>query len=173
MDKRWEKLGKAVDRPAHHQQHQQQPGRNNYHDQTRSGLPPECLFSTFYTDTGVLKEELFYDCPKKVARLFESAQYKSSAFRNLFNAFQRFAFKLKMHDKSMPFEKAKEEFGRFYTQHVVRQNNRTDSYRNKLLPDVVLDFIDKHRDLARSSQEEMLGLFQYLTNVYCYFDGKK
>jgi len=119
-----------------------------------------------------MKEDIFYGCPEKVARLFEQAQYKSSAFRNLFNAFQRFAFKLKMRDETMSFEKAKEEFGTFYTQHVVRQHNRTDSRNNPLLPDIVLDFIKKHRDLARKNREEMLGLFQYLTNVYCYFEGK-
>ena len=168
MDKRWEKLGRAVERPAHHQQQ----GKGDRFEKKNVRLPDVYVFDTFYKDSGFLKDELFYTNPPEIAKLFEEAEYTRSSFRNTFNAFQQFAYNLKVRDDSMPFEKAKEEFGKFYTQSVVYQNKRTDSPEKKVMPDVVFDFIDKHRIVALKSREEMLGLFQYLTSVYCYFEGK-
>jgi hypothetical protein len=44
----------------------------------------------------------------------------------------------------------------------------------KVLPAIVKELIDAHRDLALSDERQMLALFRYLTYIYCYFgDSEK
>jgi len=56
----------------------------------------------------------------------------------------------------------------FYVERVVRQVNRSRGGQI-IMPEVVQQFFDEHRDVILRSREEMLGMFRYLTNVYCYF----
>jgi len=125
-------------------------------------LPDEFVFSTFYNERGKLKDSLFYEKAQGLAELFHGEGLKSTPFRHLYQGFLAFAVPLR--DKRMDFDSARERFGIFYVERVVRQTQRG------YLPHVVKDFFDRHRDLALSSHEEMLGLFRYLTNVLCYFD---
>ncbi|MCS7239420.1 MAG: cold shock domain-containing protein [Thermoguttaceae bacterium] len=125
-------------------------------------LPPDCVFKkSFYDESGHLRQELFYHAAEKVADIFRRAQLKATQLRQLYNGFLSFARRLA--DRSISFEDAKERFGTFYCERIVRQHMR------EILPAVVKAFFDEHRELALSSDREMLGLFRYLTNIYCYF----
>ena len=134
-------------------------------------LPSEYIFKdSFYNSEGNLKQELFYGYPKEIAELFANANLKSTALRHIFGSFQRFASKLR--DGRITFDKAMEQFGTFYTERIIRQNTRKDSRGNPLLPDIIVEFVNGHKDLALKDEKEMLGLFRYVTNILCYFKGR-
>jgi len=118
----------------------------------------------FYDPSGCLRMELFFEAPELAAECFRRAGLKATQFRMLYQSFLGFAAPLR--DGRMPFEKARERFGVFYAERVVRQAERG------MVPPVVKAFIDRHRERILSSREEMLGFFRYLTNVYCYFGDK-
>ena len=124
-------------------------------------LPPECVFTSFYAEDGCLHQQLFYEAPRKAADAFRRGGLKPTQFRQLFQGFLSFAGPLR--DKRLKFHEARERFGAFYVERVVRQVER------KVLPPVVKDLIDAHRDLALSEPRQTLGLFRYLKNIYCYF----
>jgi CspA family cold shock protein len=131
-----------------------------------TGLPKEALFSeTFYGEDGHLKQELFFTAPEALAGAFKGAGLKSSQFRQAYQAFLGFAGPLR--DNRLSFDAARERFGVFYVERIVRQVERG------ILPPVVKEFMDIHRDIALSAPKEMLGLFRYLKNVYCYFGDKE
>lgn len=129
-----------------------------------STLPRECVFDTFYGADGKLRRELFYNAPQQLAAILKTAQLKPHALRLLYQGFLSFAAPLR--DNRLDFETARERFGIFYVERVIRQAQRG------FLPPLMKDFVDAHRDLALKSREEMLGLFRYLTNVLCYFGDK-
>lgn len=129
-------------------------------------IPEDCIFNSFYGGNQKLRPELFYGCPKKLARLFGESDLKPTAFRRLYKAFQSFAIPLQMGSKQEDFETAKERFGIFYTEGIIRQNKRN------VLPYIVVDFIDRHKDVILSSKQEMLGFFRYITSILCYFKGR-
>ena len=124
-------------------------------------LPPECLFASFYDTQDHLDPRLFYEAPTAAAAAFKKAGLKSSQFRQLYQAFLAFAASLR--DHRLPFPVACERFGTFYCERVVRQ------VEGKVLPAVVKNLIDAHRQLALGNERQMLALFRYLTNIYCYF----
>lgn len=129
-------------------------------------LPKEVLFpETFYGADGQLRQELFFGAPESLAESFKRAGLKSSQFRQVYQAFLGFAGPLR--DRRMQFNVARERFGVFYVERVVRQVERG------ILPPVVKEFVDIHRETALREPKEMLGLFRYLTNVYCYFGDKE
>lgn len=146
-------------------------GRGQSDDQGRDGrsaqssFPEKLVFDSFYTESGKLKEELFFGAPQQAAELFRRSGLKSTSFRSLYQAFLGFAGPLR--DKRIDFETAKERFGIFYVERVVRQTKRG------YLPTNVQELIDRHRSLALSSREEMLGLFRYVMNTYCYFGDQE
>lgn len=124
-------------------------------------LPDALVFDSFYDEAGKLRLALFFERPAQVAALFGKAGLKPTALRAVYQGFLSFAGPLR--DGRMDFPTARERFGVFYVERVVRQTNR------KILPLIVLDLFEQHRDLALSSREELLGLFRYLTNILCYF----
>ncbi len=126
-----------------------------------SSLPKECVFDTFYGGDGFLKPEIFFTAPRAAAEKFRAAGLKASQFRQLYQAFLAFAGPLR--DNRMEFGAAREKFGVMYVERVVRQCERGH------LPPVVADLMVDHRTLALSDRREMLALFRYLTNIYCYF----
>jgi len=131
-----------------------------------SRLPKEALFPlTFYGEDGHLRQELFFAAPEALAECFKRAGLKSSQFRQMYQAFLGFAGPLR--DRRMQFNVARERFGVFYVERIVRQAERG------ILPGVVREFMDIHRETALRAREEMLGLFRYITNVYCYFGDKE
>jgi len=131
-----------------------------------SGLPAECRFASFYAADGQLDQRVFYGPPEAAAACFRAAGLKPTQFRQLYQAFLAFAGPLR--DRRMTFAAARERFGAFYCERVVRQVER------KVLPAIVKELIDAHRDLALSDEREMLALFRYLTYIYCYFgDSEK
>lgn len=169
MDDWKKKLGDAHNRPNP----DSRQNRPNDRGMQRgvSAVPAEFIFTdTFYNIDGNIKEELFYNHPKKVAGLFESERLKSTALRQLFSSYLKFASRLR--DGRISFDKAREQFDVFYTERVVRQNNRRDSSNKPLLPDIVVDFVNRHRELVRKDKKEMLGFFRYLTSILCYFQGR-
>lgn len=132
----------------------------------RSGqLPDELVFESFYMPDGTLRAELFYGAAVRAAEEFQRARLEVTQFRRLYQGFSSFAVPLR--DGRLDFATAKERFGVFYVERVVRQAKRG------YLPEVVKSLVDQHQELALSSREEMLGLFRYLTNILCYFDDKK
>jgi len=128
-------------------------------------LPDALVFDTFYNAEGKLRPGIFYEAPLQVAELFLRAGVKPAPFRRLYQGFLGFAGPLR--DGRMDFETARERFGVFYVERVVRQVQRG------FMPGVVADVIDRHRDLALSKKLEMLGLFRYVTNILCYFGDKE
>lgn len=134
--------------------------RSSAAPQTQS-LPTECVFQSFYAADGGLEPRLFYDAAQKAADLFRRSGLKSTQFRQLYQGFLAFAGPLR--DNRLDFVVAKERFGAFYVERVVRQTER------KVLPPVVKGLIDAHRELAASDRQQMLALFRYLKNIYCYF----
>ena len=128
-------------------------------------VPDNLIFETFYNEGGKLRQELFFDAPQTLAKLFQSAGLKSTALRALYNGFLSFAAALR--DGRIDFDTASERFGVFHVERVVRQAKRGH------LPPVVEDFMERHRALALSSRQEMLGLFRYVTNTLCYFGDKQ
>lgn len=126
-----------------------------------SSLPQECIFDTFYGEDGHLKPEIFFTAPRAAAEKFRGAGLKASQFRQLYQAFLGFAGPLR--DKRMDFGAAREKFGVMYVERVVRQRERG------YIPREVVDLMVDHRELALSDRREMLALFRYLTNIYCYF----
>ena len=168
MDNWQKELGRTQNRPGNQRGGRTGGGRGGQYTQ-REQLSPECLFDTFYNEAGNLKEEIFYKNPKSLAILFSREGYKSSAFRQLFNSYQKIIIKLK--GGRFDFDKAREQFDIFFAEKVVRQNKRKGDRNKPLLPQIVFDFIDKHRELARKNEREMVGLFQYIKNIYCNFEG--
>lgn len=142
-----------------------QPGAAQSHSSAASAaLPSECVFESFYDENSKLRMELFISAAEKAAGSFKAAGVKSSQLRALYQAFLSFAGPLR--DKRMDFATARERFGVFYVERVVRQHKRGH------LPDTVKRLIDAHRELVLSKREELLGLFRYLTNILCYFGDK-
>jgi CspA family cold shock protein len=125
------------------------------------GLPAECVFASFYNDQNQLDPRVFYEAPQCAASLFRRAGLKSSQFRQFYQGFLSFAGPLL--DHRMDFATAKERFGVFYCERTVRQVER------KILPAVVKQLIDFHRETALREERQMLALFRYITNIYCYF----
>jgi len=135
----------------------------------KESLPKECIFPTFYnysqaTDQKHLKQEIFFEAPKKAADFLKNSGLTSSALRMLFQGFRSFASRLDQ--GGLSFDRAKELFGDFYTQKVIRQNQRG------MLPDPVVVLIDEHKELILSNPAEMKGFYKYLTNILCYFGDK-
>jgi len=128
-------------------------------------LPDALVFGSFYGENGKLRQEVFFEAPLSAADLFQRAGVSAKALRMLYQGFQGFAAPLR--DGRMDFDAAQERFGVFYVERVVRQLQRG------LLPEVVKDLVDRHREAALSSPREMLGLFRYLTNILCYFGDKE
>lgn len=124
-------------------------------------LPPECLFDSFYGDDGRLEPRVFYEAAQKAAEVFRRSGLKSTQFRQVYQGFMSFAGPLR--DNRLEFAEAKERFGAFYVERIVRQTER------KVLPRVIKALIDAHRELALSDRRETLALFRYLKNIYCYF----
>ena len=169
MDDWQRKLGSSHNRPINQKKGKTGGGRGRQYD-SRAQLPAECTFDSFYNEEGNLKEEIFYKNPESLAKIFAREGYKSSAFRQLFNSYQRIITKL--NDGTFDFNKAREQFDIFFTEKVVRQNKRKGDRNQPLLPQIVFDLINRHKDLARKSDKEMIGLFQYIKNIYCNFDAK-
>ena len=165
MDQWKQDLSKATNRPV--------SGRDQRHDRSRSpqrpqtqSIPSDCIFDTFYIDEKKtkLRQELFYGCPENLAKIFSRSQMKPTALRKLYSGMQIFITPLK--NRRIDFEKALEQFGIFYTEGIIRQNKR------KVLPDIVVEFVNQHKQLILSSEEEMLGFFRYITSILCYFHDK-
>jgi len=127
-------------------------------------LPTECIFESFYGDDGKLQARLFYEAPQAAAKCFSEAGLKANQLRQLYQGLQAFVGPLS--NGQISFEDAREKFGVFYVERVVRQAQRG------MLPDVVRKLIDAHKELALKSREEMLGLSRYVTNILCYFGDK-
>jgi len=124
-------------------------------------LPPECRFDSFYDDENHLHMRLFFEAPQAAADVFRRTGLKSTQFRQIYQGFLSFAGPLR--DNRISFDDARERFGVFYVERVVRQVER------KVLPPVVKELVDAHRETALKETRQMLALFRYITNIYCYF----
>lgn len=137
-------------------------GRRREHPSAADRLPDHLIFSdSFYNEAGKLNDSIFYEYPEEVANLFQEAGIGPNALRAVYQAFLTFAGALR--DDRMDFAVARERFGEFFVERIVRQVNRD------VLKPILHDFFERHRELALSGREEMLALFRYFTNVYCYF----
>mgnify|MGYP005851543585 CR=1 FL=1 len=129
-------------------------------------LPDGVVFADGFCDpqTGCLRSELFFKAPQRAADCFRQAELKASQFRLIYQHFLGFAGPLR--GGRLTLEKARERFGVLYPERVVRQVTRG------VVPPVVREFFDRHRDRVLASKAEMLGFFRCLTNIYCYFGDK-
>ncbi len=110
---------------------------------------------------GRYARRIFFGAAEAAAQVFARSGLKPTQFRQLYAGFLAFAGPLR--DGRMRFETARERFGVFYCERVVRQVERN------VMPTAVRELIDAHRQIALASKAELLGLFRYLTNIYCYF----
>ena len=165
MDDWQKKLGGKYNRPTDNRGERQGRGRDRQGEQ-RLSIPNELIFDTFYIDEDKkkLRQELFYGSPKQLAQIFVRSGLKPTALRKFYAYMQSFIIPLKT--ERIDFEIAKERFGVFYTEGVIRQNKR------KIIPYVVVEFVNKHKSLILSCKEEMLGFFRYITSILCYFDER-
>jgi cold shock protein len=124
-------------------------------------LPAQCVFTSFYTDGNSLDPRIFFEAAETAAAVFRQAGLKSTQFRQLYQGFLAFVGPLQ--EGRLAFDTARDRFGVIYCERVVRQRERN------VLPSVVKELIDAHRDLALRDEREMRALFRYLTNIYCYF----
>ncbi|MCX7598518.1 MAG: hypothetical protein N2512_06565 [Armatimonadetes bacterium] len=127
-------------------------------------LPAKFVLDSFYGPDGKLRQELFYDLPRELAKELARAGVSSKGLRSVFVAFQSFAGPLQA--GRLDFPTAKERFNKMYVERVARQVGRG------MLPHLLQDFFDRHRDLALAAPREMLGLFEYLKNVFCYMPDR-
>ncbi len=127
-------------------------------------LPPDCIFDSFYGDDGRLRQEIFYGAPQQAAEAFACASLSAGQLRMLYQGLMAFAAPLR--EGRTDFADAKERFGIFYTERVIRQEKRGQ------LPPIVRRLFETHRELALANQKEMLGLFRYLTSILCYFGDR-
>lgn len=127
-------------------------------------LPDKFVLDTFYGPDGKLRQEIFYDLPRELAEELSRAGLSSKGLRSVFVAFHSFSAPLQA--GRIDFPTAKERFHRMYVERLARQVGRG------VVPQMLQDFFDRHRDLALSDQREMLGLFEYLKNVFCYLPEK-
>lgn len=126
-----------------------------------ASLPEKCIFDTFYNrDNGALKDQIFYDTAKELAQIFEQKGLTASGFYQIYLGLRSFITLLQSNRINM--DVARERFGKFYV-NLARQNKRGH------VPNVVLKWFDEHQSLALSSRKEMLGLYQFIYNVHCYF----
>lgn len=144
--------------------------RGHQRDRNESNLPSECIFDTFYQDPEKtkLKLELFFKAPQELANflaLLPRKKLSSKQLRMIFTAFQKFAVPLEK--ERIDFEQAKIEFGKFYRERIERQINRRESP----LPREMKIFVDQHKDLIMKDKREMLGFYEYLYSLVCYFRG--
>lgn len=138
------------------------PGAGARHQPGPSAsLPAHVIFDNFFNAERELRKELFFDAAQAVAHAWRSSGFKSSQFRQLYNGLRSIVAPLREKRIGMPAAQAR--FGEFYTERIVRQNLR------KVLPNNVKEFFDAHKDLGLSSLEQLLGLFRYVKNIYCYF----
>ncbi len=128
-------------------------------------VPDKYVLDTFYGEDGKLHSEIFFELPEGLSGGFHKTGLKPTALRGLYQGFLSFAAPLR--DRRMDFATARERFGVFFVERVVRQTKRGH------LPELVHDFMDRHRKLALSDRKEMLGLFRYITNVLCYFGDQE
>ena len=141
-------------------------GGNFSRSNERDSLPPQVVFNnSFYDEEGHLKQEIFFGASETAADCFRRAGLKSSQFRQLYQAFLSFAGPLR--DHQIDFGIARERFGIMYVERIVRQYKRNRD--NIIMPKLVLTFFNQHIDLALADKKEMLALFRYITNIYCYF----
>lgn len=128
-------------------------------------LPEGCRFDSFLSEDGHLNPELFFEAPKRMAKVLSTARVNPGQLRLLLQRFSAFAQPLK--DGKLNFFDAREKFGVFYIESLVRQVER------KLLPLILKSLIDAHREIAFSDPEQMLGLYRYLQNIVCYFPERE
>ena len=145
-------------------------GRGPQGGPERPNIDEFIITDSFFNPEGNLKHELFCDKPRNFAIMLVNERLKSTALRQIFNSYLKFAMKLR--DGRITFDKAREQFDIFYTERIVRQNNRRDSNNKPLLPDIVVEFVNRHKELAMRNEKEMLGFFQYLKSILCYFQGR-
>ena len=125
-----------------------------------------CFFDTFYNEDGQYRDEIFYDAPTAAARILSDTRPKltPTAYRAVYQGFLKFAGPLR--DGRMKFAEARAHFGTFFVERIVRQHKR------EVIPRQLMDLFEKHKELALSSKDEMLGLFKYVTNILCFFGDK-
>lgn len=130
-------------------------------------LDEKFVFTTFVEGDISKRLRLYFEAPKELAELFRSGTPKlsSTALRRIFQAFASFARRLQRDPQYWP--KALEKFGDFYVEHVVRQVGRG------VIPPLLQNFFDKHRKVALKNSEEMIGLFNYLKYLLCYYGDRE
>jgi hypothetical protein len=147
----------------------QGPDRGGHQDrQTEQALPQQFVFDSFYDSNGKLRQELFFQSPQDLARLLAKQKLPKTnkplsmgQLRFLYMGMLRFAKPL--NEGKLDWPTAREDFGHFYVQRVVYQAKRG------FLPQMLVDLIEKHRQLALSNPREMYGLFLYLKHLLCYY----
>ncbi len=144
--------------------------RRSQEQRKGNGLPARLddrfVFKTFRVEDWAQKRRLYFDAPRELADLLrQSRKLSATALRRVFNAYAPFARRLAK--ERTYWAEAQERFGHFYVTTVVRQTRR------RVIPELIQDIFDRHRELALSHPDEMLGLFRYVTYLLCYYGDRE
>ena len=136
---------------------------------SKARVPPECVFTSFWEkdkNTGEknLRLEIFFSSAQKAAVFFQAAGLTQSALRMLFQGL-RFVV-MKLDHETNGFARARESYGAFFSEKIVRQRNRN------MLPEEIRSFFEAHNQLILSDPEEMSAFFTYLKSILCYFGDR-
>ena len=135
--------------------------------------PPYCgeTFDTFLNEDGKIKHEIYFEAAKKTAEAWNNAGLKPTQFRRLFDGFRNLVIS-PLQAGRIGGEELKTQFGKFYTERVVRPNKKKINNK-KIVPDPVFRFFEVHKPLFLSGKkEEILAFFEYLKSIYCYYPDK-
>ncbi len=127
-------------------------------------VPAECTFATFYGENGNLKREIFIESAEKMTSILEDASMTMSQTRNLFHMLKSASIVLKA-DPKADFGATRQTFYEFVRQ-VDYQHKRGH------IPDVFVEFVRDHVDVATKDAKEFEGFVEYLESILARFKQK-
>lgn len=120
-------------------------------------VPAECIFTTFYTEDGYPKRELYIDSAEKMTSILEKNGMTMSQLRSLFHMLKSASNLLKSSPEAR-FGDARKTFHEFVRQ-VDHQNKRGH------VPAVFVKFVRDHLEVATKNAKEFDGFVEYLTSI--------
>ncbi|MDP8238813.1 MAG: type III-A CRISPR-associated protein Csm2 [Candidatus Hatepunaea meridiana] len=123
-------------------------------------IPDKCTMENFYLpESGCLRPEIFLKEAETLADIFMNAKpsMSQSSIRSMFGMLKSTERRIK-HEKEFHIDCVREVYYRFI-RHCEYQNKRN------IIPDMFLDFANKHREIATRDKDQFRGFVEYLTSI--------
>jgi CRISPR/Cas system CSM-associated protein Csm2 small subunit len=128
-------------------------------------IPQECIFRTFYTQSQHLRREIFLEGAQKMVDVLSNAPFKAKnkagltqgQIRNVFHQLKNMEKRIRK-EPGIHVDEVREELYRAMRNVEARLVRDT-------VPELFVDFLKKHLDIAASSKEEFVGFVQYLESI--------